>query len=364
MRPRLKTLAVAMAAAAFAPAGCQRAIFLDQPIPGSGEDGGAGVPDGGPATNPDGAGGDKAIAPSCAGTRLRHDVINPQVFIAFDRSPTMTTRFGTGTRVTVAQQALRELIAKHQQMTYFGYVEFPGVNQACTRPDGCCSGVPLLPIPNNSSGIDRAMGGMCGAGGFCPMLTGRPTAQALAACAGYYGRNQAKERHILLITDGEPTCTADGSTSPPCDSAIEEIASLHQEGVYTWVLGMGEVAVSNPVGPNCVERMAQAGGSTRKALYRATDPRTLQDELSAIMEDLTSRSCRIEILEPVRDQNQISVRFDDVTVPRDPVDGWIFDPPTSTEKIVVRGLWCDKLRKSQVREIEISACTGTTGGNR
>jgi hypothetical protein len=280
-------------------------------------------------------------------------MINPQLLIAFDKSASMNMRFGAGpgTRLAVAQQAIRDLVLKHQKIIHFGYMDFPNIGPGCMRADGCCPGLVFPPAPDNYRVIDDAM--RCG-GGFCPMQPAvKPTAQALAACGQYYDLYFAKERHVLLLTDGDPTCAVDSTMSPACEASVGEIAKMNRDGVKTVVVGVGESGASATASP-CLHMMAQLGGGP---LRPATDPRALSEALAAILEDLTLRSCHIEIRETAKEPGQISVRFDGMTVRNDPVDGWSFDPPTSTDRITITGSWCDKLRTSQVREIEISACT-------
>jgi nitric oxide reductase activation protein len=114
---------------------------------------------------------------------------------------------------------------------------------------------------NTAGGIDEAM---------------RMIQLGLAADPG-----RMNKAFIILVTDGDPTCSGNGMNA--MDDTIARIEAARQRGVKTFVIGMQGATAAN------LERMAVAGGAPCTTCtnssgapikyYDATDPAKLAAEL-------------------------------------------------------------------------------------
>jgi hypothetical protein len=331
-------------ALAIGPSACLQTVLLER-----GRDGGTG--DGANFNGADGGGLGRADGrdwcPGAEITRLNFSVRSPVVVIAFDRSSSMNSPFGAGTRLSVEQQLLRTLMMMYQGAVQFGYLEFPA-GASCGGSAGCCASDITLPRPGNAAAVGDAMNACMGSSTGCVTSDATPTASAIGVARQFYGDFGGKDRYVLLTTDGEPSCTKDGSVSPAnaCMQAASEIAMLSSTGVRTIVVGVGE-DVGNSA---CLDKMARAGGAEPSTsspfYYAARDPLLLTTQLSDIVRGLAKNACHIDIdpRSAPADPTRIELSLKGVSIPRDPAnkDGWNFDGGSSL-KITIYGPSCDKL---------------------
>jgi hypothetical protein len=120
---------------------------------------------------------------------------------------------------------------------------------------------------------------------------GTPTAESINAMAATADlTDTSRPRYMLLLTDGEPGCGSQSSTTAS-RNAINAVTSLHTQGVTTFVVGFGQVS-GNATALNTLNGMAKAGqdnyvdGGTPTA-YTATDQTSLANALSAIVSQAT-----------------------------------------------------------------------------
>ncbi len=301
--------------------------------------------------------GYRAESPACAESVRRVPVEweRPSVIIGMDRSTSMTSRWGTGTRLAAAQQALLAMARTYQGAVQFGYEEFPGVRSACGASGGCCASPVILgPGPNHAAALEKAMKCDNPATGCMETGTETPTADALKRCRDFLDGVDGP-RYVLLVTDGDPSCT-DRGTGNPCDRTLGEVSNLAGKGIKTIVLGLSGSAKAT----TCLERMAQTGGANRMGIpsyYPAYDDKELQQSLTEIIGGLAARACRLTARSPIGSPDRIVVSLDGKAVPHDPtrVDGWSYEATPGSMRIVVSGSWCEKIKTSQVAEVEVMA---------
>jgi hypothetical protein len=332
----------------LAPAACMQTVILEHA-------------DGGASSGVDG--GDSA--PSCQDgvfTALSFTLNSPDVVIALDRSASTSSRFGDGTRLTVAQDALRQVVATYQNVIRFGYEEFPTSAAGCADSAGCCAGdVTAVPAPRNQLAIERAMDQCVSSLGGCTTTDATPTARAIARSHDFYAGfdDRTKDRFVLLMTDGNPSCANNGGgAQAACNDATSEIAQLNATEVKTIVVGVGE----DVIGSNCLDSMALAGGAERDNrspyYYNATDAGLLTSHLATIMHNIARLTCHIDLRLPTSDPAQVQLFLSGAPVPRDATNqnGWNFDAGSSL-KITIYGSWCEMLQGADSHAIDLLGCS-------
>lgn len=362
------------AAASVALGACQQLVMLENHGADGGGGGGAPPVDGPAPSNdgrdsPGGLGGDGGQTNgtdlredrSCTGSQF-HDVSRVKVYtiVSFDRSSSMSTPFGEGTRLSVGQQALREAIRPYQNAVRFGYNEFPGNTTTCTAALGCCAGNVLIPVEGNADSIERKMADCENRPGTCITAATAPIAEALTRCRSAFANTSSGDRYILLVTDSEPSCPRGRDMMSACEDASSEAGDLNNNSsIKTIVVGVGdEVAHSD-----CLNDIASAGGAPRpgnpmQQFYPARDSTSLKTYIGEIIRNMAKRTCQLDVLEIPDDPERVSLYFAGREIPRDRANrnGWNFD---GAIKITVYGAHCEMLQSGRIpdREIKlVSAC--------
>ncbi len=364
-------------------------------VAGSGSDAGGGGSGGGGASGTGGAsgGGSGADAGAAADqmpwtgggkvcgettTPIGYSPRTPDVLVAFDHSGSMRMEFGGGggTRLSVEQAILRDLVMRFQDRIRWGYEEFPiNVLFMDCRPGGikgCCAApVAVAPDFMNYAAINKAMApcGMPGPKQCGDIREGTPTADGLRVCREFYAgfKDGIQERYVLLSTDGEPTCGIAGSGSAsPCDGAEAQVKMLAAQGVKTIVLGVSDEVSASP----CLNRLAVAGGAPRPGgpphFYPGSDPALLRQYLEEIVRGIAKPSCFIDLDNPPPDPTKVAVFFDMAQVPRDEMrkNGWDFVPGGARPmtKIQIFGSYCTMLEGFEVKDINVRYGCPPCGG--
>jgi hypothetical protein len=366
---RGSVVALALVAASALGGGCRQTVVLD-PSADTGGTGGGGSAGGGPTL--DGGGGNtgggnhfdggRFEVPNgfCFNGQIDHLSITPRspfVIVSVDRSSSMQSWFGTGTRLQVVQEQVLALVAKYRKV-FFGYEEFPSPTGMCSN-QGCCSGDVTLPKPNNLKTITSAIA-TCDSNGVGCNQTQRPVADALAKCYGTYlnlfSPDQIGHRYVLLFLSGDPTCTGTDPMFTPCDNAVARVTKLSQTNTNTAVFGVGDSAV----GSMCLDKLAQYGGldTGGSPLYHlALSPTELSAALDPVVETIAEEACKIDLRSPPADPSKVRLLFDGVVVPNDGVDGWTFDQDTTvTWTVTVHGSYCRTLVQSTNQVELVTGC--------
>lgn len=279
------------------------------------------------ATNATGQGG------SCAGTSVTAEKVQVDLFVMLDRSTSMETAAGAGTRWDVVTDALKQFVQQPQAaglgvgLQYFGLpptsmmcpatcttdAECAGCGDLCIPFFGFCAGavggdscnaadytsaeVPIAALPGNAQAMIASIDA------HSPS-TGTPTLPALQGALEFSKQFQiANPTHVVvtvLATDGLPEA---------CDNNISNVANAAAAGlagmpsIRTFVVGVGD-QLSN------LNAIAQAGGSGMAYLVdgNANATQEFLDALNAIQG--TVLACSYNIPVPTMG----TINFDEVSV--------------------------------------------------
>ena len=304
--------------------------------------------------------------PNALGCTAKEAVLlEPQpadVLILLDRSGSMDTALGSGTRYQAVASLLADVATTYAGHVRFGYQELPG-RQGCGGQAiaACCSSPPTVGVAaNNASAVVAAIAAAS------PVEGGTPTAGALHAAYGYYDAlgDGVQDRYILLATDGEPNCTLAGTLSSgstpdvgACADALAEVAALAAAGVRVIVLGVGtDLADSSTGGSACLDAMAHAGGAAASpgspGYYAASDPEQLGLAVEQIFGGVARPSCALHFLAHVSDYSTIGVFLDGQRIPRTTGNGWWLDTSQVPPVVHITGAYCDEIQSFQIKTVE------------
>jgi hypothetical protein len=283
------------------------------------------------------------------------------VLILLDRSGSMDTAFGPGTRYQAVASLLSNLVLTYTAHVQFGYQEMPG-RQGCESQlfAGCCASPPSVGVAG-----DNAQTVVAAITAAAPMDGNTPTAASLQAALAYYETldDGVANRFVLLATDGAPNCTLAGAlssgdaTGRACTDALLKVSELVSLGVRVIVLGVGDGLADDANAENlCLDEMAHAGGAAASpgspAFYAASDPQQLQLAVEQIFGGVTRPSCLLRFHSSV-DDSTLAVFLDGQQIPRSLVgDGWHLDTSLSPPGVRITGVYCGMIESFQVSLVE------------
>lgn len=285
------------------------------------------------------------------------------VLVLLDRSASMATAFGSGTRYQKVSTVLADVVADYAPYVRFGYQELPG-RQGCNGDLLCCASPPTVPIAANNA---PAM--LAAIAAADPVDGSTPTAAALQAAAAYYAGldDGIANRYIVLATDGGPDCTLAGglSSDAACAEALAQVKGLVSLGVRVLVLGVGPDFADDTSGTaQCLDALARAGGAAASpgspGYYAASDPEALELAIEHIFGGVSRPSCVLSFGSPVTDTYNVALYLDGQQIPRTSRNGWQLDTSVSPPRAVVIGAYCDAIQAFQVKTIEVRFGCPTT----
>jgi hypothetical protein len=300
------------------------------------------------------AGGDNTGAdlPICDEVEIKAHSVSPNMLLVVDRSGSMDLPIHQGdtrTKMQDLKDAVDALLTAGEGKIRFGWMSYPDCTECMF--DQCDPGIVSVDVGDDSiSAVRQQLSKLTSKGGT-------PTGGSLENADDYY-RLLADADHrdfVLLITDGIPTCPlGDGMAEFPEDAqlALDAVETLHEHGVDTFVIGLGEDL--NNTSPELLDQMAEAGGWPRDGspkYFAANSLNDLNDILDAIGGMVIE--CNL-VLDAVPEfPAYLWVYFDDQAVPRDETgtDGWQYDPDRNA--IDFYGSYCEKLGNGQVSNVEI-----------
>jgi Mg-chelatase subunit ChlD len=280
------------------------------------------------------------------------------VLVLLDRSGSMDTAFGTGSRYQVVASLLTDLVTAYQGRVRFGYLEMPGRSGCEYQTAGCCASWPTVDLAiGNARAMTSAIAQAAPVGG------NTPTAAALLSARVYFSAldDGIENRHVLMATDGVPSCTlsgglsnGNGSTSPACIDALAEVQGLVGAGVKVIVLSVGLDSVSSADETNCLDALAHAGGAAispgSPGYYSASDPDRLQRAIEQIFGVVSRPSCLLD-MPRVDDPSLVGVYLDGYQIPYALGDGWHWEN-SSSPQIRITGAYCEQIQQFQVSRFE------------
>lgn len=192
---------------------------------------------------------------------------------------------------------------------------------------------------------------------------GTPTGDAIYAATDYLSQlatSSNAPKHIVLATDGEPSCSPSGEGQDEARPyAIDAISAALSAGFPTFVIGVNTTKDS---ATETLNAMADAGGMPR------TDPNpdpeigptsfylaNTQAELTEALRIITGQvaSCVFSLNPPPPVPENIAVDFNGMRTPRDPdrQEGWDYtsDDYTSVE---VFGSYCDLIQSEAQNTVQ------------
>jgi hypothetical protein len=301
----------------------------------------------GEAPTPD-APDDQTPDATCGGESLDLTYVPPSFLIVLDRSCSMDKipAGATQTKWESAVAALKGLLNNYPTEIDWGLTLFPD------RTGDTC-GQDAIPIPvaaSNATAIKQLLNQALQAGNQYfpsnPCTTNIDTALQQAATDPAIA-NTAKTRYVMLVTDGAQSACNLGGGDAGSEAAV---ASLHANGVKTFVVGFG-----GGVDAVQLDKLAVAGGAPLAGAtkyYKADTAGQLQQAFQAIAGNVVS--CEYTIDPAPEDIDQTWVWFQNTQqVPRDVThtDGWDYDP--ATMKLRFYGSYCNQLETMAVTDVDV-----------
>jgi hypothetical protein len=321
----------------------------------------------------------------------------PNLYFVLDVSASMATAMDGGTtqRLTVAKNAVTQLLHEVGHRVNYGLAVFPA-DGADPSGDGSCSagdelfatqeGDPVQCVNQRRTGpvllsLIRQLNRVSPSGGTPLGATLDALTPQIAALPGTTA--------VVLITDGAPNCSltpceADqcmlnvegfqylGQTCDEdlncCDPEVIEselaplncvdrpgtvgaVAALAAQGIKTYVVGIPGTEFY----VDLLDELAEAGGTAQagaRKYFAISDGAALQDALSQIGNDVAI-SCDLALGSDSFEPDLTNVYFDSALVPASADDGWTLDGRT----IHIHGTYCDDLLAGRVANVQIvSGC--------
>lgn len=303
--------------------------------------------------------GRETSAPCRYLSRVRQQT--PQVIITLDRSASMWKKYGTSTitRLATVQNALRNVIKTYREAIHFGYLEFPV--RDCG--EACCASEIIPPNPRTQQLIEKRWSCEFLPATCAQTMNDSPTAVGLKASRLFFAQEDPwhASRHVLLLTDGEPSCTA-RATENPCTMAVNEVGKLALEHkIFTRVFGLAEEVR----GSACLDMMATLGANTQAGQAAthsiAITPEQIYAELDHWLGALSKEACTFRLPSSFVAGQRLTVRADRKMIPQDTArkEGWDYDVAEAPTRVTFYGSYCDQLRTAQVEETEFYSCGPT-----
>lgn len=270
----------------------------------------------------------------------------PAVMLVLDRSGSMATSFGAGTRWSTLRTTLAQTLPTLGNEVDVGAFVYPSVTTggaSCEVPAFAA----LTPAANQSGALSSLLSATSTGGAT-------PTADAIDEAASALELSIAPDqpRALVLATDGAPNCnpwlnpaTCRCVDAQGCSSAqrclddertVTRLERWSASGLSTWVIGIASDATMTSV----LDAMANAGGrphSGAHAFFAGNSPTELAAAFTAI--DAQLSSC-VFISPSVPDTSgSISVTLGTTEVPFDEANGWRWAAESRGE-LVLRGEAC------------------------
>jgi hypothetical protein len=341
----------------------------------------------------------------CGGEERKAETRLINIMLVVDRSSSMNTDAGSGSRWWLLHQALENALSDISARVPLGLTLFPSVGSGCEVARGAAA----IDVPVELGTLPTILD-ILSDNPPAEMNGGTPTTAALERVLAYYttgaGTRLKGEKLVILATDGGPiTCNEDfahddwtgsGCAEEKCVrnwegdcpfgnccednglSCLDEgtasiILELTEVGIPTFVIGITSTEHENTYGTQMLEAVlddfAVRGATARVttpdspySYYRATDQGGL-DELSHVFKSIAGKlvtECVLELVEPPPDPTLVNLYVDGSPIPKygadgkkNDQDGWTLDPDSgSAKRLIIQGEDCDVVKKG-VQSIEV-----------
>jgi hypothetical protein len=158
------------------------------------------------------------------------------------------------------------------------------------------------------------------------------------------------KRHVFLMTDGEPACSA-SAMDDECVRSGQEVSRLTALDVTTTVFALSDTLQTS----GCLSDLASAGGSVAPVF--ALTPEALKDKLDERVMPLAREACTFRLNNSLDPTQRLNIWLNSTEVKRDTTrtEGWDFDDGAPA-KVTFYGSWCTKLSTSMVTGYYVVAC--------
>jgi hypothetical protein len=294
----------------------------------------------------------------------------PLIYFVIDRSGSMADIDPDSgeTRLARVQDAASDMVASLGSLVRVGAAMYP----ESSTTDDCATGEQVFE-PQVGAGSEFA-----DAIDKDP-LGGTPTAATLEAIAPIVAEYSGP-RAVILATDGAPNCNQEATCGPSecmvnifgdCPSgncceppegtplncvdrapSILAVKALADAGTDVYVIGIPGTELFSGV----LNQMAAVGGVPQEnadtSYYKVDD----LDTLAALFKDIAGSlvSCTFTLGDAPEAQGMTNVYFDEVVVPQDPQNGWVWVDGNTIEIV---GAACEQLKDGKVKDIQfVSGC--------
>jgi hypothetical protein len=239
--------------------------------------------------------------------------------------------------------ALKTTTAALQDRVRFGLMIFPAAGAGDElRGGGCKPGtVSVAPALKTADKIAMKLDAETPDGDSTPIAGTLKAAHAALGTSIVGPDAMPKPKYVLLVTDGGPNCTVDGTSAEKLFSAptyeqcqmqsYAEVDSLTKDGIKTFVIGYDTQAI--PALIPILDGLASRGGTGETKHRVVTDENSLLAAIEAIAGKATT--CTFQLDQAPPDVKKIRVTLDGVD--RANGDGWEL---TGDRTIELRGQAC------------------------
>jgi hypothetical protein len=290
------------------------------------------------------------------------EAATPEVMLVLDRSGSMSSSFGSGTRWSTLEASLESVLPTVNEDIALGLALFPAAG-ASTAECRVADAPELWPATGQVTRLLTSLRSTS-------MVGGTPTAPALDLAASAF--TSTRPRAMVLATDGLPNCNAalnpascacpSGTTCTTAQRCIDDARTLERlsahanAGIPTWVIGIG----GDVTGSALLDAMAVAGGRPSSGTQRYVSAQSaleLQSAFAQIRDELSS--CVFTSPSVPDGDGTITVQLDGVFVPQDASgsNGWTWNSLERGE-LVLRGAWCSKAIAAHDPVVRISVTCG------
>jgi hypothetical protein len=280
---------------------------------------------------------------------------------------------GDVTRWNSLWSVVDNILTQFDGEIYFGMKIFPLETATAVLEQTDCvmpspGSVPTVSASLDTSGILPAMPAANTASGASDAKGGTPSRRGVELAVDHlvFTVNPARERFIILVTDGAANCNV--ALGPPNGPVLDIFNTYDHIDIENAVTSSDEFdGIPDAINPfDKLEELAVDGGTDRPApapskFYNAADQVALQNDLEQILSDL--QSCVIPLVgdPPLPDQTVVEINGVEVPMVSDCTteDGWVYvEPNAPYMNIELCNAACDELKVYGEAEVQFFCDAG------
>jgi von Willebrand factor type A domain len=307
--------------------------------------------------------GGSDVATTCGLQDFHINLDPPEIIVVLDRSQTMGRNLmnkdaqpGEATKWGVVIPSLTTVIQSSRPDMSWGLKLFPQDGGECVNAS-LTNLIDVAVAPSSHAAV------IATAQAALPIGDGTPTGAAIAVAADHLrSLTDTKRKYILLVTDGQPSCTgrvgniALNTGDPARMDSVAAVTAALQAGFPTFVIGI-TTTVTNDV--NTLNDLAVAGGRPAcpgcplaKQFYDGSNQQLIQQAFSDVAAAASACIFNLSSVPPVPDKIGVYVGASMARAPRSSTDGWEYTDATHTT-VEVYGSWCDMIKTAGANQVQI-----------